>query len=662
MIGQKIRKAVDRVKVTDIHTHLYDPGGEIVAFDSQQKGKEAWRYSLNQNKETGGGTLVFTHASDGRVVLAQEGGQLTVLDAASGKEAWRTQVEGAQIALKPAVGEGFVAVASVSQPQRVTLYELETGKPRLELKVPSERLAVAPVAVGETVLTVGADNQLRAFDAVDGRALWDAALDSPALWLEASHEMVLVVQSSLTLSVFDPQAIEAERRLKWKARPEGGGNFLGVAVDGEDVFLAAQQNNKGGKIFAYQSRGGKFKWPVDIAAGDRLVRSDLAQEHLLILQPGHDPQGQQASSAALVHRSSGKLVWAQNFSTQRVSGVALFDGGVAVADGRRVAGFLASDPQRSEKEVEALEQEAARNPNDLALRSRLAQAYFERGEGSKALEAILAVLEDPKTDADTFGAAYDKFARFRKELAKKAKAVVAFTRVKVPPKIDGELSDWQSVPATNLNTWRHVFLGGEDDARQALKREIWKGPSDLSVAFRGAYDDRKLYLAVSVNDDVHKNPQTIGIDCWNGDSVQFAIDMECDTKMGYFGNDFEFGMALNDPGDSLLWRWVERGKYVTKELKGDYKVMEQGKEVLRPLETVSKIVRDEAKKLTIYELALPLEYLAMKPEAGLKFGFTFVVNDLDTAENVEKGLAVSPGIWSPKHPGHYATGQLVEKK
>ena len=33
MIGQKVRKAVDRVRVTDIHTHLYDPAfGGLLAW------------------------------------------------------------------------------------------------------------------------------------------------------------------------------------------------------------------------------------------------------------------------------------------------------------------------------------------------------------------------------------------------------------------------------------------------------------------------------------------------------------------------------------------------------------------------------------------------------------------------------------------------------
>jgi hypothetical protein len=31
---------------------------------------------------------------------------------------------------------------------------------------------------------------------------------------------------------------------------------------------------------------------------------------------------------------------------------------------------------------------------------------------------------------------------------------------------------------------------------------------------------------------------------------------------------------------------------------------------------------------------------------------------VDVGPNVEKGMAPSPGIWDPKHPGQYATGEL----
>ena len=73
-----------------------------------------------------------------------------------------------------------------------------------------------------------------------------------------------------------------------------------------------------------------------------------------------------------------------------------------------------------------------------------------------------------------------------------------------------------------------------------------------------------------------------------------------------------------------------------------------------------KIVRDEAKKETRYEVALPLAYLGLKPVDGTPFGFTLMVNDIDAEKNVEKGVAPSPGIWILKYPGQYATGQLVK--
>src|SRR5205085_2829131 len=88
------------------------------------------------------------------------------------------------------------------------------------------------------------------------------------------------------------------------------------------------------------------------------------------------------------------------------------------------------------------------------------------------------------------------------------------------------------------------------------------------------------------------------------------------------------GACVNNTGKTLAWRWVEHGRF----LRGD-----------TPLEKGVFVTRKEAEKKTIYQFAIPLEYLTLKAEPGRKFGFAFAVNDQDRTE-VEKSIGPSPGL------------------
>ncbi|MBI3828208.1 MAG: tetratricopeptide repeat protein [Planctomycetes bacterium] len=619
---------------------------QILALDSKLSGKEAWRIEIGPNVETGGGPITSMLGSDRRIVFAQQGGLLTVLDGGAGKEVWKTQVDGGQIFGQPDLGEGFIAVATTNPaPHKLTVYEIETGLRRLDIQVPTGRLLQGPVAVDEFIYFVSADNKLRAFNAGDGKELWNFDLEGQAQRLSADSDTVLVVLNDLTVVVCDPNAADPARRLKWKARPDGGGGFAGLVADGDEVFLAVRQNSrKGGEVSAYNARGGKLLWKTEMAGNDQLTPQDLAQGHLVVMQNAFDPQGQAASMVAVVHRGNGRRTWTQNLASGRPPLVALFDSGVAIGDGRKITGYVAVDPARSQQEATAIEAELKKNPDDPALKLKLAQFQFESKDSAKAVETLLSILNDAKATDENFAAAYERLARFRKALAKDAKPEIAFARVAQPLVCDGTLAAWQNLPAVKLDSWRDLYLAGETDARLAFKRGIWKGAPDLTATFRGGYDDKTLYLCVEVSDDIHKNAQTKPVDLRFGDSVQFAFDPERDKRMSFSGEDSWFGLALNDKGAQLAFRWLEHGKYLMK-----------------PLDAPAKVVRDEDKKLTVYQAAIPLEALSLKAEAGLKFGFTFMVNDLDAGENFEKGAAPSPGIWEPQHPGQYAVGVLSAK-
>jgi hypothetical protein len=277
----------------------------------------------------------------------------------------------------------------------------------------------------------------------------------------------------------------------------------------------------------------------------------------------------------------------------------------------------------------------------LTVALRLAQVLHERKESREALDVLARYLAAPGASEEGFSRAYDRLRMLRSNLARTDKRVVGFERVAKPLSIDGSPADWRALTALKLEAWPFVDLARDEEQRIAYPRDAWRGPEDLSVAFRGGYDDKNLYLHFDVTDDRASNAEKQNAELFKGDSVQVAFDLEREEGLGFHGQDFEMGWGVGDQGASLSWIWVEGGKYLMK-----------------PMETPVKALRDEAQKKTEYRAILPLEYLGLKSAAGTQFGFTFVVNDSDGEKGVRKGIAVSPGIWNPKFPGQYATGEL----
>lgn len=628
----------------------------VTAYDARHNGKVAWTYNVGRPSEEaeeispeqtlgmqygGVGSLTFA-AAENLLALGLPTGQLVVLDATCGQTLWTAKTERPPFFGRPLLEGGLVAAASQSRPPAtVSVFDLATGQKRFEIRPPGNQFRTTPELAAGRLYIASADERLRAYSMTDGKQAWEFPLTSPAVALNAGSELVLCVLSDLEVVALDPNAADESRRLLWRARPDSAGQFAGLAADGEDVFLATRQEPKRGQVWAFQARGGKLKWRADTAGEAIEPDRCLAKEHLLIGQAGFEARARGLPSASLVHRASGKLTWTRDFPPGRLAAALMFEGGLVLAEAGKLTGFQAGGPEGVVQDPDALQKQLLQASSDGRLRVRLAQMLYDRREGAKALETLLPALADPKTDADLFAQAFDKFSRFRGTLSRTTKPTLTFIRLNSAPGVDGDLADWANVPAVTLDAWRDVYLAAEDPSLLAYRREAWSGPQDLSVTFRGGYDDKNLYLAFAATDDVHLNPQTEGVELWNGDSVQVAFDLEQDTRMGYFGNDFELGLALNGRGQLLAWRWVEKGKYVMKAL-----------------EAPARVVRDEARKLTSYELALPLDYLGLKAEAGLKFGFTFIVNDADKQPYAEKGIGPSPGIWNPKFPGQYATGQL----
>jgi len=88
------------------------------------------------------------------------------------------------------------------------------------------------------------------------------------------------------------------------------------------------------------------------------------------------------------------------------------------------------------------------------------------------------------------------------------------------PAIDGDLSDWDTSTFIRVTPQTGIFDGESDSTDD---------PNDLSFAFGVANDDRYLYVAVKITDDVlvldtNKDPSDKDARAWMDDAVEIFID------------------------------------------------------------------------------------------------------------------------------------------
>jgi hypothetical protein len=88
------------------------------------------------------------------------------------------------------------------------------------------------------------------------------------------------------------------------------------------------------------------------------------------------------------------------------------------------------------------------------------------------------------------------------------------TRVKTPPTLDGDLSDWENA------VWYTI-----DQKTSYMEEGSWDGDADLSAQFAVCYDFDNMYIAVKVVDDEIYNAGAGG-SLWTGDSVEVWLDWE----------------------------------------------------------------------------------------------------------------------------------------
>ena len=129
-----------------------------------------------------------------------------------------------------------------------------------------------------------------------------------------------------------------------------------------------------------------------------------------------------------------------------------------------------------------------------------------------------------------------------------------------------------------------------------------------------SWDNENLCLNVEVSDPSHFNPHT-GSRIWEGDSLKFAIMPEKDDSF------FNIVVALTQQG-------VAAYQYDKKN-----HLLEHSR---------FSVIRDEARRITLYEVLIPLKLMGITPASGSRLLFNAVVHNDDPSAN--RWIEISPGL------------------
>jgi hypothetical protein len=189
-----------------------------------------------------------------------------------------------------------------------------------------------------------------------------------------------------------------------------------------------------------------------------------------------------------------------------------------------------------------------------------------------------------------------------------------------PIVVDGDLAEWSDSTV--------VTLQGLDCVTRSP--EFYTGDKDLHAQFRFACDQRALYVAVDVTDDIHCQPH-IGYNTWKGDCVQLAIDLDARRDEIRTGND------LADKGSRH--RVSEISLALTAKGAEAYRTMSFDEQKL-PIATIAgkdiALAVTRTGTRTIYEAAIPWQTLGGQTcPADPMIGFAISINDADTADQVD---------------------------
>ena len=185
------------------------------------------------------------------------------------------------------------------------------------------------------------------------------------------------------------------------------------------------------------------------------------------------------------------------------------------------------------------------------------------------------------------------------------------------PKFTG---DWKKIPAIRLTN----KVGKKDFTAK-----------DFSASYQLAWDAKKMYLRVTVKDDVFSPGNTSGYR-WNYDVVQVYFDTRCSAmktgKKAFDDDDYDYGLMPTMDGKRCeVWRALSPDIQLTLGIGAP-------KNNTLASEIPAKFTRTDDGY--VYEAEFPADYiLPIKLTAGYNFAFGIYAADKDNGKGVEKALS-----------------------
>ncbi len=173
-------------------------GGVAYALDAAD-GTTRWQYPADGKPQANFGA---TPTLDGTgLYLADDTGQVTRLDAATGKAVWVAKLEGA-IRASPAVNGGAVYVGSGAN--HCYALSADTGKTIWDQQT-AGAVTTAPIVIGGIVAFAAADGNVYGLGARDGHKVWSQSFDpDPSTQAMAYDGQYIYVTSGPVLARLDP--------------------------------------------------------------------------------------------------------------------------------------------------------------------------------------------------------------------------------------------------------------------------------------------------------------------------------------------------------------------------------------------------------------------------------------------------------------------------
>lgn len=273
-------------------------------------------------------------ARDGRFHVAGDDGSVMALDAASGRVLWRAQA-GARLSAGVGSDGRFAAVVTAAN----ELLNFQEGGLVWRQRLPG-RVLTAPLVAGERVFVIGVDRTVQAFDALDGRRLWQFQRQGDALTLGQPGVLMafgdtLVAGQGPRLAGIDP----LRGTLRWEAalaNPRGTNeierlaDLIGPAARSGNLICARAFQSAVACVDAVR---GALTWSRNVGGSDPVAADGVAAV------------AADASDRLTAWRQgSGELLWTrETFLHRQLGGLTMAGPTVVFGDAQGFVHFLDRD-------------------------------------------------------------------------------------------------------------------------------------------------------------------------------------------------------------------------------------------------------------------------------------------------------------------------------